>query len=68
MLANLLLFAQQEMPDFSAEMPDAAAGALFAGLLVGLLVGRSGFAAGGGSGLEGWWGMEGRRALRGSGV
>ena len=31
-------------------------------------IGRSGFAAGGGSGLEGWWGMEGRRALRGSGV
>jgi len=24
MLANLLLFAQQEMPDFSAEMPEAA--------------------------------------------
>ncbi|HUT91670.1 MAG TPA: hypothetical protein VMY37_19380 [Thermoguttaceae bacterium] len=39
MLANLLLFAQQDMPDFSAEMPEAAVGALFAGILVGMLVG-----------------------------
>ena len=38
MLTNLTLFAQ-EMPDFPAEMPDAAAGAFFAGLLVAMFLG-----------------------------
>ena len=44
MLANLLLFAQQDMPDFSAEVPDAAilGGLLFVVFIAALI----GFAIG----------------------
>jgi hypothetical protein len=45
MLANLILLAQQQMPDFPAEMPDAAAGALAAfGLVFMLFVALVGIA------------------------
>jgi hypothetical protein len=39
MLANLILFAQQQAPDFSAEMPDAAAKALVGGMLIAVFIG-----------------------------
>ncbi len=37
MLANLLLFAQQQMPEFGGEMPDAAVGGALAALGIFLL-------------------------------